>query len=566
MDNSVRRKIYIHIFFVFWTLLFFRLVKIQVIDHKRYLERARRNYIKPLRVPPLRGKILDRNGIVLADWKPIFRISVLGEKITKNGLQELARILHVEIDPDTIIGRPGYVRIKDGASLEEVISVEEREDKFPWVMVSTVPTRRYPYGPPLFHVLGYTGEVGPAEINSDRRYKPGDIIGKAGIEKQYEKTLRGKPGYKFYAVDATGRVIKTDPRPPIFPKNGKDITLTIDARLQLFVDSLFRPYKRGAAVVLDPRNGEILVLYSKPYADPNVLSMGISKDEWERLIRRKDRPLLNRCIAGVYPPGSIFKIITAAIGLEDGVVKPWEKPVICTGAYKMGNRIWRCWLPGGHGALDLYHAIEQSCDVYFYHLGRKIGLSEFINRISSLNIQRKVGIDLPGEVAGFVPTMEWYREKYGASVPEGLVLNLAIGQGEILLTPIEIAFLTALIARGATYTPHVVMRGAIPSISKYTTGFSDETLKAVREGMLLVVNGEKGTGRAARLEGIKVAGKTGTAENPHGKEHALFTAFAPYEDPEIVVTVVVENVGHGGTYAAPIAGKILERYFSEARK
>ena len=566
MGNSVRYRSFLYLFFALWGLLLLRLVKIQILDHKQYLKQAEKNYIKPLRVPPLRGKILDRKGRVLADWKPIFRISVLGEKTTKEGLTELSGLLHVDIDPDTIIGKPGYIRIKDGASLEEVISVEEREDRFPWIVVSTVPTRRYLYGGPFFHLLGYTGEVGPSDLKRNPEFKPGDIIGKSGVEKKYEEVLRGKPGYRFYSVDATGKIIETDPRPPIPPVKGRDIVLTVDRDLQLYADSLFREYRRGVAVALDPRNGDILLFYSKPYVDPNVLSMGISQEEWKKLVERKDNPLLDRCIAGLYPPGSIFKLVTGAIALDLHLVNPQDRPVTCNGAYRMGNRIWRCWLPSGHGALDFYHAIEQSCDVYFYYLGQKIGLARFLKYVRNFGLQEKLGIDLPGEKGGFIPDMPWYEERYGKGrVPEGLVLNLAIGQGEILLTPLDLAFLTALIAMDSTATPHV-LKVDKKSLSWHRAPVEREVLEHIRRGMYLVVNGEKGTGRSAQIEGIDVAGKTGTAQNPHGKEHALFAAYAPYRDPKIAIVVIVENAGHGGSYAAPIAGKLIERYLKDAEK
>jgi len=560
MDNTVRYKGFLYLFFALLGLLLLRLVKIQILDHEQYLKQAEKNYIKPLRVPPLRGKILDREGRVLADWKPIFRISVLGEKTTKEGLLELSRLLHVDIDPDTIIGRPGYIRIKDGASLEEVISVEEREDRFPWIVVSTIPTRRYLYDGAFFHLLGYTGEVSPSDLERDPNYRPGDIIGKSGVEKEYEEMLRGKPGYKFYSVDATGKIIETDPRPPILPVKGKDIVLTVDLGLQLYADSLFSDYRRGVAVALDPRNGDVLLFYSKPYADPNVLSMGISREEWKKLLERKDNPLLDRCIAGLYPPGSIFKLVTGAIALDLKLVRPHDRPVVCRGAYKMGNRLWRCWLPSGHGALDFYHAIEQSCDVYFYYLGQKIGLARFLKYVRNFGLQEKLGIDLPGEKGGFIPDMAWYEERYGKGrVPEGLVLNLAIGQGEILLTPLDLAFLTALISRDSTATPHILKANS-EKLSWHRAPVEGSILEHIRRGMYLAVNGEEGTGVNAQIEGIKVAGKTGTAQNPHGKEHALFAAFAPYEDPQIAVVVIVENAGHGGSFAAPIAGKLIERY------
>jgi penicillin-binding protein 2 len=318
---------------------------------------------------------------------------------------------------------------------------------------------------------------------------------------------------------------------------------------------------------MDPRTGDILVMYSKPAFDPNVLASGPSADEWNSLLTSASSPLLNRACSGLYPPGSIFKLITTMMGIDMGFVDRGTRLGPCHGTYWFGDRSWRCWKFEGHGNVDPLKAIEVSCDIYFYQLARKIGLSEFLLDLVGREIPPVYDFDFPELRRGFAPTLEWYDRQYGSrGYGPGNVLNLGIGQGELLMTPLEITLTTAAIAwDGAAESPSILTRTRLASkekrAKKVVLNYSPKALGLAKEGMRRAVEGREATGYAARVRGMEVAGKTGTVQNPKGEDHSLFTCFAPYESPEIVVTVVVENAGSGSAFAAPMAGRVLERYF-----
>ncbi len=550
-------------------LLFARLIKIQLVDHAKYLQRAESNYIKALRIPHIRGRIFDRYGRVIASWEPAFRISVIAEKASKEGIDSLSKFLGVKIDRSRLEKGPGYVPLIDKIPFEKAVMLEEEFEKFPWVIVSAFPRRTYikdtALAKAISHVVGYVGEATQEDIEKSG-YALGDYVGKYGIEKQYERYLRGKDGFRFFAVDARGRIVKADPRPRIDPQKGHDIELTIDLDLERVIDSLFRDYDRGACVVVDVKSGDVLAMYSKPGFDPEKLSYGITPQEWASLINSPDKPLINRVICGIYPPGSVFKLASASIALDVGAVDSATRFRPCHGSFRYGRRVWGCWRPQGHGSLDLPHAIEHSCDVYFYQLGIAVGLNRFLDEAHKLGLDQPVGIDLPNECKGFIPTIDWYKKRYGPSgYGPGNVLNLAIGQGELLFTPMELVTFTGLIARGKMPRPHLVRKiMGVETPPPDTLVFPLDTTKlgAVRYGMWLVVNDPGGTAYWHRPKKVEAAGKTGTAQNPHGEDHALFTAYAPYDDPEIAVMVVVENSGHGGSVAAPIASAVIDWYFT----
>ena len=572
MNETIRLKVTLAFLGLISLAFAIRLFKIQILEFKEYRELAKQNYIKALKIPHLRGRILDRNGHVIAEWTPSFRISVIAEKVEKEEILELSRFLDIPVDLSRLSTGPGYIPIFDDVPMEKILKLQEVADRFPWAVVSPYPKRNYisdsVLARAISHVVGYVGEASENDIATGR-YSLGDYLGKYGVEKQYESILRGRDGYRFFAVDVHGRIIKADPRPMIPPEKGHDLILSIDLDLERFIDSLFEPYEAGACVVLNAKNGEVLALYSKPGFDPNKMSFGLTFSEWLELINSPQKPLLNRAICGRYPPGSIYKLVSAVIGLEVGVLDSSKRFLPCYGSFRFGRRVWRCWRPEGHGSLDLPHAIEQSCDVYFYQVGIAIGLERFLDYSQKLPLAIKTGIDLPGECTGFIPTISWYEKTYGKrGFGPGNVLNLAIGQGEILLTPLEMATFTALIARGKVPRPHVVheIEGlGPPKVDTLVLPVDTTKLGPVRYGMWLVVNGLHGTARWSRPLTVEAAGKTGTAQNPHGEDHALFTVYAPYSDPEIVVTVVVENAGHGGAVAAPIANRVVDYYFEKLR-
>lgn len=553
--------------FLTFSLLSLRLFHLQVLQHSYFREKALRNFIRPLRIQAPRGRILDRNGRILADWVPAFRLHFLSDSFSEKAIPILASLLgEKKVRDFAQKNREGIILPLD-VDLEEAAKVEERIDLLPGVVITGIPQRVYPKGKVLSHLLGFTGEVTLEELRKNHEYEPGDIKGKTGLEKVLDKELRGEPGVRFLAVDASGKLVSMDPRPPIPPEAGKDVILTIDVELQDFIDSLLDPLGRGAVVVLDAKTGEILALSSVPTFDPNMLSWGVPLETWKELASDRNEPFLNRAIAGLYPPGSLLKPLIGLIALSLNKVTIWTRLGPCKGAFRYGNRIWRCWHPAGHGRLDLVGAIEQSCDVYFYQLGLSIGFEELLREISKHFRIAKVALGLPGERHSFVPSVGWYKARYGErGFGPGVILNLSIGQGEILVTPLEAAYLTLLIARDSVPPPWVVRRIGASQVdppAPRSLNCRGEVLEAIRKGMLRAVMSVKGTGRSARVEGTDVAGKTGTAQNVHGKDHSWFTCYAPFKDPEIVVTVIVENAGHGSEVAAPLAGEILRWYFSQ---
>ena len=557
MERRLRVILYLT-FFVFF-LFVLKLFKIQVKDHEKYVELSRKNYLRVIKIPAIRGDIIDRNGIKIASWKPIFRISLLPGVLSKQRIRKLFSLIGMDsfkVDIDTLKKSGSYITLKKGLDFNKVSKIEENIDEFPGIVIDAIPSRRYNERyPSVSEVLGYVQEARKDEI---KRYNldMGDVVGRSGIEAVYDSLLRGKNGKRFFIVDARGNIVKMDPTPPLAPKKGKTLRTTIDAKLMNFIDSLFLPYKKGACVVYKPKTGEVLALYTKPYYNSNTFLI-----DYPRLLKDPDKPLLNRSIQGTYPPGSIFKLISALIALKTKSVTENTMFKPCTGAFTYGNRTWKCWLKTGHGRLNLPHAIEQSCDVYFYQLGLSVGFKRFLDELNALHIPVLTGIDLPHEKEGFLPTYKWYINKFGKyNITEGYVLNLSIGQGEILFTPISLAVLTGEIAqKGWAIRPYIVRPKKLDTI---VLNAKPEYFEPVLKGAYLVVNGEHGTARSIKLDSIKIAGKTGSAENPHGKKtHALFTSFVPYEDPEYVITVIVENAGHGGGVAAPIAGKIIRRLY-----
>ncbi|HHM24352.1 MAG TPA: hypothetical protein ENJ23_04845 [Bacteroidetes bacterium] len=353
---------------------------------------------------------------------------------------------------------------------------------------------------------------------------------------------------------------------------GDNLYLTLDAELQMLAERLMQDV-RGGLILEDVQDGGILAMVSKPDYDPALLSGIIRPDVWKSLVENPDDPLYDRCIQSLYPPGSTFKPVLAIAALSEGVIQPsWT--AVCTGALRFGRRYFKCWNAKGHGRLDLYHAIEQSCNVYFYQLGLKTGLEAWSKYARLLGFGQKTGVDLPLESSGVVPDKPYFDRRYGKGKwTNGLLLNLAVGQGDLLVTPIQMVRLAATIARkGVMVRPHLFHHSINPTTGKATffradslriRGVPQAAFDVVREGMRLVVEGDAGTGKAARVPGIHVAGKTGTAQNPHGKDHAWFIGFAPFENPRVAVVVLVENGGSGGAVAAPRAGALLRKYFEK---
>ncbi len=554
-----------------------RLLHLQVVKSDRLREISENNRLRTEAIPALRGRLLDRNGKVLADNTPSFSVVVdpliseyrkHPEKLEATA-EALARL--IEEDPARLLETvkekafksPLGVKLAGNLKPYEIAAIEESSSRLPGVRIEVRPRRHYPHKELACHLLGTVGEVAGDEIggDSDTGYVAGDFVGRRGIERQYETHLRGEDGRRQTQVDALGRrsgLYGGLEKEPALP--GEDLHLTLDLELQRFVEDTLSAYRRGAVVVIEMETGGVLAMASMPPFDPNAFSRGLTRDEWKGLENDEDYPLINRCTQARYPPGSTFKLLTAIAALEEGLISPEEKPVYCGGYYVLGNRRFGCWKETGHGRLGMREAIAQSCSSYFFNLGRLIGVEKLCSWAKHLGLDDVTGIDLPAEMDNFAPDTEWFDSRYGVDGwGPGLALNLAIGQGELLVTPLKLATIAMAVGgRGRWPIPHVVEG---PPAGWGEWYISRSALEVVREGMFRCVQGEHGTGRLAAVEGVTVGGKTGTAQNPHGGDHSIFIGFAPWSKPTVALAVYLENAGHGGREAAPLAGAVLNHYF-----
>ena len=566
---------------VFFFLLSARLFSLQVIRREHYLALSEENRIRIVPIEPPRGLIYDRNGVLLVDNYPSYTISVIPHELANIDatLERLSSV--IDVDGSQIIERKrteglnfGPIKIKRDVTFEMVSYIEENRLNLPGVICQVEPKRHYIFGRTASHVLGYTGEISEKELRRfrDRGYLCGWAIGKDGVERSYEEDLKGQNGINYLEVDARGQEVGLLPgKNPIPPVPGKNLYLTIDIRLQGFAERFFQDDMSGCVVALDPRTGEVLALVSKPEFDPNLFSSILTPEDWIAVNTNPQHPLLNRAIGALYPPGSTLKIVTAAAGLETGAIHKHSRLQPCTGEMKIGNRVFRCWIEEGHGALHVRGAITQSCDVFFYQLGLKVGLDTWSEYAKALGFGQLTGIDLEGEESGLVPSSEYYNGRYGKGKwSPNLIVNLSIGQGEVLVTPLQLAVFAGLIGmEGTWYQPHIVKGVELQvadhvlkknPVAKRVTGISKGTYTVLRNAMEDVVNSAWGTARGAAIEGVTVAGKTGTAQNPHGEDHAWFMCYAPATDPVIAVAVIVEHGGKGSLVAAPIGQRIIRAY------
>jgi len=573
----------------FWVL--------QVAQHAKFLEMAENNNQRtlPLRAP--RGLIFDRDMKVLVENRSSYSISIVRErsKDLNRTIALLAKVLHLdETGVREIVNRhrrePTYrpITIVQDATMPQVAAVKARRLDFelPDILIEQVPTRQYPDAMAA-HVFGYVGEVNDTVLQSDESLKSGDIVGQSGIEKIYNAQLMGDDGAKRVVVNSVGREIRTLDEDP--PTEGKRLQLTVDLDLQRALEDGFRTSGyNGAAVMLDPRSGDVLAFTSVPAYDPNAFAAGIDKTTWAALNTDDLHPLQDRTIQGKYPAGSTFKMAVATAALEEGIITPDFK-VSCPGHAIFYGRSFACSLPNGrgHGVMDLRHAIEHSCNVYFYTIGNMVGIDKIHKWATLLGLGEKTGIDLPNEVQGLVPSPEWKRantknhEKWYA----GETISVSIGQGAVALTPIsEAVYISALANGGTRVTPHLLKAADDGSgwkpqpapAPKSQVTLKPETIQAIRDGLWLVVNGA-GTGGRARMAGYDISGKTGTAQvisNEGAKaakgktdkdlrDNGWFVFFAPRDNPQIAGAVMVEHGGHGGTTAAPIARHVLDTFFAK---
>ena len=572
--SSKRRSIVYFILVTTFAILVFRLFQMQIVQQKAYEEKSADNSVKSVEQIPLRGIFLDRNGEVLVSNIPAYTLRITPANYDRSLNKILETILEVE---------PGYVdkilynnriyskyipiRIRRGIDFRVVAWLEENSQHLPGVDYIVEMQRGYPVGIMASHIFGYNKEIDPLQLEKeDEYYRPGDYVGHNGLEKTYEEFLRGTKGYKYMLVDSKRKEIGKyhEGNEDVSSIKGHDLVLSIDADVQRVAEEEFKD-KKGAVVAIEPATGEILAILSSPQYDLTRFAYVTSREFLNKLYQDKDKPLFNRATMSVKPPGSTFKLLAAVAALDMGVITP-ETKIYCSGGFTFG-RYFKCH-GGPHGSLDVEHAIEKSCNTFFYNLIYKIGLDKWAEYARRFGFGSKTGVDIGEEVAGLIPDSKYYENIYGPKWPRSIMASLAIGQGETSVTPIQLAQYVALIANGGkSFVPHLV-KGYIDEETKQlvpfkfkqiNVGVKQEVLDIVKHGMFLVVNGY-GTATWIRMKDIKIAGKTGTAQNPHGKDHALFVCFAPYEKPEIAIAVVVENVGFGSTYAAPIAKKLIEAY------
>jgi len=570
-----------------------------MVEGEELRQRSENNRLRLQELPPWRGMILDRNGEVLVANRPSYDLIEVMEDVTDIPplARRLGKVLH--LDPAQVTTQLEaaraagltQVRIKGDLTWDEMAQVETFQPELPGALIQVQSKREYRQKGRACHVLGYLGEISESQLKSSRfpNYKMGDSLGKCGIEAGWERFLRGKRGYRRIEVDAYGRELGQLER--LFPTPGANIVLTLDNRLQQEAENCLED-KAGAIVALDPRSGKILAMASSPPYSQEAFERGLTSYEWQTLSRRKDHPLENRCIKGQYPPGSTFKIVMAVAGLEEKVISPRDT-VLCTGEMTSGNHVFHCWQKRGHGSVNLHRALVESCDVYFYQLGRRLGIERIAKWSKLFGLGRPTGIHLDREMPGLIGTPAWKLTHFRHPWQEGDTLSVSIGQGYNLVTPLQLAQMTEAIANGGQiFEPQLVAKvespaGEVlyeaPSAPKSLVNLSPATLTAVREALEGVVEEERGTGRSARIPGLEIAGKTGTAQvvtlerekrekekrgKPayHYENHAWFVTFAPVEDPQIVVVVLVEHGGHGGSAAAPLARRIMAAYFPEKVK
>ncbi len=570
--QRIRGRIFRGVACLLFGILGLNLLGLMVVQHEYYRQRALKNRQVQLHQPAPRGRITDRDGVLLADNRFTSDITIPAAAVTPGGPDPtLARLLMwFDLPPEETLDqlreqrRRGRFRLTlvRGATMPQLMAVEERRASLPGVLVESRLRRRYNFGPLFAHVIGYTGEVDAADLADappDREYRPGDTAGKQGVEAAFEAHLRGRAGVKLEEVNASGRNVgrQTVWLRPV--RAGRDLALTLSLPLQVALDSLMAD-RRGCAVALAVPSGEVLAAVSKPTFDANLLTTAISAAQWRALIEDPSKPFFNRIVQATYAPASLYKAVTSLAGLQAGVVDTGSVLEPCPGGYQFGNRWFRCWKRTGHGVLDHAGALAHSCDVFYYQLGLRLDLDELAAAARSFGLGQRVTGIYPAEAPGIIPTTEWYDRRFGPRQwTRGVMLNNAIGQGEILSTPLQMALLAARIAADGEVPGPTFVRGQTPAVGPVDLPFRPEHMGWIRRALHQVV--DSGTGRAARRAGVPVAGKTGTAENSHGEDHAWFMCFAPVDRPEVAVAVILENAGHGGAEAAPVAGEWLRRYF-----
>jgi penicillin-binding protein 2 len=589
-DNKelIQRLNWLRIFFVLvFICLFTQLWFLTVLEFDYYQNLAERNRVRTLPQIAPRGLIYDREGRVLVDNVYGFNLLLFRDEMTDldatsqflmDGLDITEEVLRERLKAAGSYGLYQPVVLKENLSMEETAYILARQSEHPEVEILKQPRRIYRYGSLAAHLAGYVGEISPAQLQEAdfTQNRAGDIVGQFGVERTYNRILTGRDGRRRVQVDSRGKILHDLEK--IDPIRGEDLTLTLDLDLQATAENQLGE-AAGAVIAFDARTGEILVMASRPAFDPNQFAIRISNKEWDQLLENPDHPLQNRTIQNTFSPGSTFKLVMALAGLESGIIDK-ETTVTCNGGVELYGHQFHCWKEGGHGEVTLREAIQHSCNTYFYLLGQKLGIQEIAHFARLLGLGAPLGIDLLGEAAGLVPSEEWKRQVRGEPWYAGETISLAIGQGPILVTPIQLARTMGIIATGRSPRLHLLkgesQQDSTEGRELLSPAFAPENLQVIRDAMWSVVN-DGGTGQGARLANYEVSGKTGTAQTislstrqklsetevEGFEDNAWFVGFAPRDNPEIIVAVIVQRGGAGGTAAAPVAREIFRLYHAK---
>lgn len=553
----------------------FRLIQLQVFEYSQYSEKSDVQVIKKIRTTPVRGNMYDRNGVLIVNNTPSFSVTITPYEFRDEVMPLLSKILNIDSSEIRAIlkkyntfSRFTPIKILRDVDFSVISKIEEYSNYLPGVEVYIDTKRTYDFNCNMAHALGFTREITQEQLARHQYYKPGDMIGQNGLEQSYENILRGRDGIKFIFVDKMGHKVAAfaDGEKDIMASNGFALNLTIDIKLQGFAERLLAG-RRGAIVAIDPNNGEVIACASKPDYDPRLFTGKVPANIYNALNSDKSFPLLPRALQSQYPPGSTWKMLIALAALQEGIINE-NTTLHCDGGFTLAERTWKCH--GAHGNISIRNALKTSCNSFFCTLAVRLEMDRFVRYGTMFNFGQKTHIDLPFERSGRLPSKEWLlkRDKYLRSF-KGRLANFGLGQGEILVTPLQMAAYTAAIANGGTYyQPHLV-KSALNQITGKTDDLHFDYKKipiakkhfnTVKDGMWLVVNAG-GTGSSAAITGLNVCGKTGTAQNPHGLDHSWFVCFAPKDNPKIALCVFVENAGTGAAVAVPIATRMLQRFF-----
>ena len=582
------------------SLLLIRLWYLQVIKGEYFNRLSKNNHIRVRRIRALRGIIYDRKHKILADNHPGFNLSIIPENISNIEVvsTELGKYL-TDLNQKDIVSRfnatPAHLKyrplkIRNNLTRDELALLEAHKVDLPGMLIEVEPIRNYSYDRQCAHLIGYLGFINEQELKqpSYDSYYPDDLVGRSGIEAQYEELLRGTDGKRQVEVNVVGRELHSRISKPAIA--GSNITLTIDIELQSYIYELMKDMV-GSAVAINPHTGEILAMVSTPSFSNNLFATRISQEDWQKISRDPLHPLQNRAIQGQYPPGSTFKVIMAAAALEDNIVTP-QTIFTCIGYYRLGNSKFRCWNKYGHGKVNLSRSLKESCDVYYYNLACKMPIDRIAHYCKLFGLGEKCGINLPQEKAGFIPTSSWKLKHFHDQWYQGETLSTAIGQGYVLTTPLQMAAVYVPFANGGTYyRPQLIAEITDPFSGKkqrishkgHQIPIDSKYFELIRQALWRVVNENHGTAHKSRITepGWEMAGKTGTAQvvaQPGKKlrskeelpwkfrDHAWFVGFAPFRDPSIVVSVIIEHGEHGGSTAAPIVKQAIIYYLQHLNK